>query len=346
MSEALDIQSNEKQSPSVNGGSGTGALQPPQMGIWQRRLTVVSLCLTLFLGALDITIIATALPSISNQLRITSAEYPWIGSGYTLAMTTSTAIWVKLSDVFGRKPTIITGVSVFMVGNLVSALAKSSVPLLAGRVVQGLGAGGSMILVSIIIGDLFPLAERPKYYGLIGSAFGMASGLGPVLGGVFTEAIGWRWCCKLNYILNYNEIWISNTDISTVYINLPFDGIALFLFYLNLKLSTEKGPILDGLAKLDWIGFLLIIGGKICLLYGLESGSSRLSDWGSASVICLLVFGILILAFFLFWEAKFARRPLIPIRIFKQRTCFASFVVGYLHAFAFTSFDFFLPLYY
>ncbi|KAJ5722768.1 Efflux pump dotC [Penicillium malachiteum] len=240
-------------------------------------------------------------------------------------MTTSTPIWVKLSDVFGRKPTIMTGVSLFMVGSLASALAKSSVSLLAGRVVQGLGAGGSMVLVSVIIGDLFPLAERPKYYGLTGSAFGVASGLGPVLGGLFTEGIGWRWC---------------------LYINLPFDGIALLLLYLNLKLSTEKEPILHGLAKLDWIGFLLIIGGTICLLYGLESGSSGLSDWASPSVICLLVFGILILALFLFWEGKFAKRPLIPLRIFQQRTCLASFVVGCLHAFVFTSFDFFLPLYY
>ncbi|KAJ6021513.1 Efflux pump dotC [Penicillium herquei] len=327
MNEAIDNPSGEKRTASVLDRPDTvsESFKSPQMGVWRRRLTLVSLCLTLFLGALDTTIIATALPNISNQLRVTSAEYPWIGSGYNLATTTSTPIWVKLSDVFGRKSTIMTAASIFMVGSLVSAQAQSSVSLLAGRVVQGLGGGGSMVLVSVIIGDLFPLSERPKYYALIGSAFGVASGLGPVLGGVFTDGIGWRWC---------------------FYINLPFGGIAILLLYLNLDLSTEREAIAHGLAKLDWIGFLLIIGGTICFLYGLEAGSSGLSDWSSATVICMLVFGIIILALFLAWEAKFAKGPLIPVRIFQQRTCLASFVVSCIHAFVFTSFDFFLPLYY
>lgn len=174
---------------------------PPSMGVWQRRLTVLSLCITLFLGALDITIISTALPSISTHLHVTSREYAWIGSGYNLATTVSSLVWVKLSDIFGRKPTIMTSASVFMVGSLVSALAKSSTSLLAGRVVQGLGNGGSTVLVTVIIGDIFVLADRAKYYGVTGIAFAFASAIGPVLGGIFTDSIGWRWCCKFIYML-------------------------------------------------------------------------------------------------------------------------------------------------
>jgi MFS family permease len=148
------------------------------------------------LGALDITIISTALPSIAAHLHVTSREYAWIGSGYTLATTASTPVWVKLSDIFGRKPTIMAAVTIFMVGSLVSALASSSVSLLAGRVLQGLGGGGSIVLVTVIVGDIFALADRAKYYGITGIAFAVASAIGPVLGGAFTDGIGWRWCCE------------------------------------------------------------------------------------------------------------------------------------------------------
>lgn len=152
------------------------------------------------------TIIATALPTIANHLNVTSREYAWIGSSYTLATTASTPVWVKISDIFGRKSSILVAVSIFMVGSLVSALANSSVSLLAGRVVQGLGGGGSIVLVTVIIGDVFALADRPKYYGLTGIAFALASAIGPVLGGAFTDGIGWRWCCELSFSSDHFEV--------------------------------------------------------------------------------------------------------------------------------------------
>ncbi|KAH6989227.1 major facilitator superfamily domain-containing protein [Ilyonectria sp. MPI-CAGE-AT-0026] len=271
--------------------------KPPQMKTWHRRLVMLSLCLTLFLGALDITIIATALPTIAEQLHVTAQEYAWIGSGYTLATTASTPVWAKLSDIFGRKATIMTTTTIFMIGSLICALANSSTVLIAGRV----------------------------YYGLTGIVFGIASAVGPVLGGVFTQAVNWRWC---------------------FYINLPFDGVALIVLFFALKVDIQKEPIVEGLRALDWTGFGLIIGGTICFLYGLEAGSGGLAPWGSAKVICLIVFGLLILALFMVWEAKFAQNPVIPIRIFQKTTNIASFTVSCLHAFIFISYDFFLPLYF
>ncbi|EPS26784.1 hypothetical protein PDE_01723 [Penicillium oxalicum 114-2] len=299
--------------------------EPPPMRPWQRRVLILSLCLSLFLGALDMTIIATALPTIANHLNVTSREYAWIGSSYTLATTASTPVWVKISDIFGRKSSILVAVSIFMVGSLVSALANSSVSLLAGRVVQGLGGGGSIVLVTVIIGDVFALADRPKYYGLTGIAFALASAIGPVLGGAFTDGIGWRWC---------------------FYINLPFDGVVLVLLFFTLNVAIEKESLANGIRSIDWTGFLLIIGGTICFLYGLETGSSGLLPWKSATVILLVVFGATILVLFMVWEAKFAKNPLIPFRIFQKRTSVASFVVACFHSFVFISFDFFLPLYY
>ncbi len=137
-----------------------------------------------------------------------------------------------------------------------------------------------------------------------------------------------------------------NANNQAVYINLPFDGIVLVLLYFNLNVHIEKESLTDGLYSIDWMGFLLIIGGTICFLYGLETGSSGLLPWKSATVIILIVFGVLIMALFMVWEAKVAKNPLIPARIFKKRTLVASFVVACLHSFVFISFDFFLPLYY
>lgn len=118
------------------------------------------------------------------------------------------------------------------------------------------------------------------------------------------------------------------------------------LLYFNLNVHIEKESLTDGLYSIDWMGFLLIIGGTICFLYGLEASSSGLIPWHSATVILLIVFGALIMVLFMVWEAKFAKNPLIPVRIFKKRTSLASFVVACLHSFVFISFDFFLPLYY
>ncbi|ESU09468.1 hypothetical protein FGSG_03726 [Fusarium graminearum PH-1] len=200
-----------------------------------------------------------------------------------------------------------------MAGSLICALANSSGMLIGGRVVQGLGGGGCMVLITILIGDLFPLKDRAKYYGITGLVFGIAGAIGPVLG---------------------------------VYINLPFEGVALVALFFLLKVNIEKEPLIDGIRSLDWVGFAFIIGGTICFLYGLEAGSGGLAPWNSAFVICLIVFGVVILALFMVWEAKVAKNPIIPIRIFQSTTNMASFAVANLHSFIFISYDYFLPLYF
>ncbi|KAF4454186.1 hypothetical protein F53441_3186 [Fusarium austroafricanum] len=322
-----DEQPNEKDSVGARlQAVETGAsYEPPPMKTLQRRLVVLSLCLTLFLCALDTTILATALPTIGKELRMSAREYAWIGSSYTLSTTSVTPVWAKISDIVGRKVSMMTATGLFMAGSLICALANSSDMLIGGRVVQGLGGGGCMVLITILIGDLFPLKDRAKYYGITGIVFGIAGAIGPVLGGVFSQAVTWRWC---------------------FYINLPFEGIALVALFFLLKVEIEREPLLDGLRSLDWPGFALIIGGTICFLYGLEAGSGGLAAWNSAFVICLLVFGFLILAIFMVWEAKFAKNPIIPIRIFQSTTNLASFAVANLHSFIFISYDYFLPLYF
>lgn len=169
-----------------------------QMGALRRRMLMLSLCLTLFLSALDITIVATALPTIASTLNATAAQYAWVGSSYTLASTSSTPIWATFSDIFGHKSVLLAANGTFMAGSFVAALSPRVNTLIGGRTLQGLGGGGIVVLITIIIGDLFELKMRAKYYGLTALVYAVASALGPVLGGVFTQMISWRWCCKLN----------------------------------------------------------------------------------------------------------------------------------------------------
>jgi MFS family permease len=176
---------------------------------WQARirehLVIVSLYLTLFLSALDVTIVAPALPIIASHLNATTSEYTWVGSAYTLASTSTTPLWAKISDIWGRKAVLMVTNVVFLCGSLICALSVSPMMLIGGRVVQGIGGGGIIVLVTIIIGDLFTLRERAKYYALTGIVWAIASGVGPILGGVFTQTIGWEWCCTLPLLERSNR---------------------------------------------------------------------------------------------------------------------------------------------
>ncbi|TIA61384.1 MFS general substrate transporter [Aureobasidium pullulans] len=295
------------------------------MGTTRRRLVMLSLCLAQFLAAIDITIVATALPTIASSLHATSAQYTWVGSAYNLASTASTPLWAKLSDVVGRKTALLAANTLFLAGSLLAALANSILILIGGRCLQGIGGGGLMILNTIIISDIFPLEDRAKYYGLSAIVWAIASALGPMLGGVFTSTIGWRWC---------------------FYINLPLDAISLVLAVLCLKLNLKRAPAKETLKELDWTGCFLIAAGAILFLLGLESGASHQHSWTSAYTLCMIIFGVFLLAAFMIWEWKFAKVPLIPIQVFASRTSRAALTIACCHSFVFIAFDFYLALYF
>ena len=153
--------------------------------------------LSVFLAALDMTIVTTALPTIAESFG-SSAGFVWVGSAFLLGSAAATASWGKFSDVWGRKPVLLCANAVFILGCALCGAANSLTMLIAGRAVQGIGAGGLLTLVNIIIGDLFSARERGKYYGMIGMVWATASALGPVVGGVLTSNVSWRWCFYIN----------------------------------------------------------------------------------------------------------------------------------------------------
>lgn len=165
----------------------------PQRTKLQILLIMFSLAVAVLLVALDITIVTTALPTIAEELKSASG-YTWIGSAYLIAQSAATPIWGKVSDIFGRKPILLLTNAIFFLGSLLAGVSVNMNMLIAARVVQGIGGGGIVTLVNICISDLFSVRDRGAYFGVIGGVWALASSLGPVVGGLLTQKVSWRWC--------------------------------------------------------------------------------------------------------------------------------------------------------
>lgn len=289
----------------------------------ETTLVIAALASALFLGALDVTIVTVAIPTIAQEFGST-AGYTWIGSAYMLASAAGAPMWGKISDIWGRKPIMLIAVAVFWVGSLISALSRSMGMLIAARAIQGIGGGGIIILVNVCISDLFSMRKRGVYFGIMGMVWAAASAVGPVLGGVFTSKVSWRWC---------------------FYVNLPISGVGFGILALVLKLHNPRTPIRQGLAAVDWLGSLTVIGATLMVLFGLEFGGVT-HPWGSPVVVCLIVFGAVTAGLFALVEWKVAKFPLMPLRLFQSRSSVASFAVAAFQGFVFISGSYYLPLYF
>ncbi|KKY35271.1 putative major facilitator superfamily transporter [Diaporthe ampelina] len=310
--------------PANPGQDGGGARAPEdQRTTLQTSLIMISLCLSVFLAALDVTIVTVAVPRISSDFDST-AGYTWVGSAYLLANAAAAPSWGKISDIWGRKPVLLTAVGVFWVGSLLAGVSVSMGMLIVGRAIQGIGGGGILILVNICISDLFSMRRRGLFLGIISLVWALAGGFGPVLGGVFTQQATWRWC---------------------FYINLPISGCAMVILFFSLHLHNPRTGVKEGLAAIDWLGSLTIVGGTLMILLGLEFGGVTF-PWASPTVICLIVFGAVLVGIFFLVELRVAKFPVIPLRIFKQPSNLAVVGLSACHGFVFISASYYLPLYF
>ena len=276
-----------------------------------------AILLALLLGALDQTIVGTALPRIVTDLQGNDL-YTWVVTIYLLTSTISVPFYGKLSDFFGRKPLLIFGIIVFLAGSALSGVSQNMTELIVFRGIQGIGAGSLFPISLAVIGDLFTPAERGKYQGLFGAVFGVAALIGPFLGGVITDNVGWHWI---------------------FYINIPVGLVSLFV--VARVLPSLKRP--KHALNLDWLGAIVFVGGMIPFLVGLTN--KQTADWGTFEVGGLLGIGIVLIAVFLVIESR-AKEPIVPLNLWRDRTYAGSLVATFFAAFGFFSATIFLPRFY
>ncbi|WWC66326.1 uncharacterized protein I206_100227 [Kwoniella pini CBS 10737] len=283
----------------------------------------VGLTCALFCSLLDQTIVTTALPTLGkvfNRADISS----WVGTAYLLTSTTAQPIYGRVSDIFGRKFTLLACLFIFLMGSLACALAQSMIQLIIFRAIAGIGGGGILTLSMIIISDVVSIKDRGKYQGITGVVVATANSCGPIVGGVFTEKVTWRWC---------------------FYINLPLTSLAMIIIVFLLPLRRVRGSMWGKLKKLDFYGSILTLGWASLILIALSWGGSQYS-WSSAAVIAPLIIGLFLLGVFLFVEWKVVSLPLVPMHIFKDTSVAACYVTTLFSGMAFYAALYYLPQYF
>ena len=300
--------------PAMQAGAGPADRPPVVLPHPVRMRVLGAVMIGIFLAALDQTVVGTALPRIITDLGGNDL-YTWAFTAYLLTSTISGPLYGKLSDLFGRRPVFLFGIGVFMLGSLLSGLAGEMWQLVGARGVQGLGAGALFPIAMAVIADLFAPSERGKYQGLFGAVFGLSVLVGPAVGGLITDTIGWPF---------------------VFFVNLPVGAVVLVTVrrYLPLYHPAGERP------RIDYLGAGLFSAALVPILVGLTN--KQTSDWGDPAVGGLIGLGAVVLLAFLWVEARTAE-PIVPLGLFRNRSFTVSVSAVFLAAFGFFAAVVFLP---
>ncbi|GAA5979108.1 hypothetical protein JCM5350_007068 [Sporobolomyces pararoseus] len=294
------------------------ATSPPKdLKFW---LVFLSICVSMFLSALDLTGISTALPDIVADFQ--SPDYSWVGSAYSLSSTALIPFTAGMAAIFGRRAVMVSAILTFALGSALSGAAQNMPMLIAARTIQGAGGGAILVCAEILVVDLVPIAERGLYFGILGSVWAIASAIAPPVGGALASAGQWRWF---------------------FYMNLPLCGIALTLVILFLNVKVPQTTLREKFDQIDWFTILFIAASTSAIL-GITWGGVAYS-WSSYRVLVPLILGLIGLAFFIYLE-KFAKHPAVPFPILTTRTAIAGYITTFLHSIVVLAVLYFLPVYF
>jgi EmrB/QacA subfamily drug resistance transporter len=275
----------------------------------RRRAVTAGLLLGMSLGALEATVIGTAMPTVIATLG-GLAHYSWVFAAYLLTSTASVPIWGRLSDLYGRRRLYLAGIIVFIVGSALSGAATTMTELIVYRAIQGLGAGAVIPLSMTIVGELYALEERARTQALFSGVWGVASIAGPLVGGYITDVLSWRW---------------------VFYLNLPFGLLAIAIFWSAYPAKTQTTE-----SRVDWIGSILLFTGVTALLVALGDVTDDALPWYAATLVMLAAFVIV--------ERRVAD-PVMPLDLFRHLVVSRSLLVVFMTGMAMFGAIAFVPLF-
>ncbi len=280
------------------------------------RLIFAALLLVLLLASLDQTIVSTALPTIVGELGGLN-HLSWVVTAYLLTSTVAGPLYGKLGDLFGRKLVLQAAIVIFLVGSALCGLAQGMTELIAFRALQGLGAGGLIVVTLAVVGDIFSPRERGRYQGYFGAVFGVSTIIGPLLGGFFVDNLSWRWI---------------------FYVNVPIGVVALAVIGVAFRTRAEQLR-----HEMDYLGAALLGAGLTSIVLFTSLGGTTWA-WGSWRIVSLVVASIVLVPAFVLVERRTAE-PILPLSLFRERTFAVTSGVGFIVGFALFGAVTFLPLY-